>query len=398
MPSSPCPRARVLVMDGRIQSCLPVLKALRQAGHQVTIAESDPLCVGFFSRYPHRRIRHHDPRKDPERFLADLVGHLSTGEYDVLIPILDVTAELVSQHKQELEKFVRIPLVEYPIFMRARDKSQTMRIAQAHGLPIPKTYFPDEMEIDQIAGMVDYPVLIKPNISVGSRGLTRVKDQRELKKLYPMVVARYGPGTIQEYIPQTDLQYKAEFFLGRNSEVKACVVYNKIRYFPLEGGVSALNCTVNRDDIVRTGKQLLHAMEWYSYADIDLIADPRDGLVKIMEVNPRITGSVKICFEAGVDFANMLVALALGSNIEPVRQYREGIYLRHPGLDLIWFLKSKNRFNSDPSWFRFMGKNIKYDILNLSDPGPALAYALTNFRDLFSTEARRYKYKRNYLG
>jgi predicted ATP-grasp superfamily ATP-dependent carboligase len=346
-------------MDGRIQSCLPVIKALRRAGHHVTIAESDPLCVGFFSRYPHRRIRHRDPRVDPEGFLADLKRHLATGDYDVLIPILDVTAELVSRHKAELAQFVRIPLVDYPIFMRARDKSQTMRIALAHGLPIPKTYFPDELPIGEIAGRVEYPVLIKPNISVGARGLTRVQTPRELEELYPLVVARYGPSTIQEFIPQTGLQYKAEFFLDQTGEARAWVVYSKIRHFPLEGGVSTLNCTVARDDIVALGKQLLQAMEWYSYADIDLISDPRDGRIKIMEVNPRITGSVKICFEAGVDFATMLVALALGDQVEAVSGYQTGMYLRHPGLDLIWFVKSPQRFEAEPNWFQFWGKNLR---------------------------------------
>ncbi len=385
-------------MDGRIQSCLPVLKALRLGGHHVTIAESDPLCVGFFSRYPHRRIRHRDPRVDPEGFLSDLRGHLATGEYDVLIPILDVTAELVSRHKPELAKFVRIPLVDYPVFMRARDKSQTMKIAQAHAIPIPHTYFPEEEKIDEIAREADYPVLIKPNVSVGARGLTKVKDARELKELYPLVVARYGPSIIQEFIPQTGLQYKTQYLLDREGEVKAWVVYSKIRHYPVEGGVSTLNCTVAREDIAVLGKQLLHAMEWYSYADIDLITDPRDGQVKVMEVNPRITGSVKICFEAGVDFAKMLVALAMGCEVEPVKGYQVGIYLRHPGLDLIWFWKSKDRLKANPSWFWFWGKNLRYDVWSFNDPGPFVAYVVANIRDLFSIEARRYKYQRSYLG
>jgi D-aspartate ligase len=398
MPAPSYRPVRVLVMDGRIQSCLPVIKALRVAGHHVTIAESDPLCVGYFSRHPHRRIRHRDPRVDPEGFLKDLKSHLATGEYDVLIPILDVTAELVSRHKPELERFVRIPLVDYPIFMRARDKSQTMKIAQTHGLPIPQTYFPEETAIDEIGGMVDYPVLIKPNVSVGARGLTKVKDARELKELYPLVVARYGPSTIQEYIPQTDLQYKAEFLFDKSGEVKTWIVYSKIRHFPLEGGVSTLNRTVAREDIAALGRRLLQAMDWYSYADIDLITDPRDGKIKIMEVNPRITGSVKICFEAGVDFANMLVALAMDRELTPTKGYREGLYLRHPGLDLIWFFKSPNRFKADPNWFRFFGKNLTYDVWSLTDPGPLVAYILANIRDLFDVEVRRYKFQRAYLG
>lgn len=392
------PKVRVLVLDGRIQSCLPVLKALRIGGHHVTIAESDPLCVGFFSRYPHQRLRHRDPRKDPDGFLADLKGWLSRGDYDVLIPILDVTAELVSKHKSELENYVRIPIVDYPIFMRARDKSQTMKIAQANGLPCPKTYFPDETPLEEIARIVGYPALIKPNKSVGARGLTKVTNSLEMMKLYPKVVQHYGECSIQEFIPQSDLQYKAQYFLDIHSKVKACVVYNKIRFFPLDGGVSTLNCTVIREDIVRIGTSILKAMGWKSYADIDLISDPRDNRIKILEVNPRITGSIKICFEAGVNFANLLIAFALGHSLSISNGYKTNVYLRHPGLDLLWFLKSRERFNTHPSWFQFYNKNLTYDILSLTDPGPSLAYAVANLRDLFLPEARRYKYQRSYLG
>jgi D-aspartate ligase len=391
------PRFRILVMDGRIQSCLPLVKALRQKGHYVTIAESDPLCVGFFSRYPQARWRHRDPRKDPEGFITDVRGQVATGRFDILIPILDVTAELVSRHKEELERYVHIPLVAYPTFMKARDKSQTMKIAQALGLPCPKTYFPEDSSLEEIAGQVEYPVFIKPNFSVGARGLVKVDDPEVLTRLYPLVVKHYGPCTVQEFIPQTDLQYKAQFFLDQKGMVKACVVYNKLRYFPLEGGVSALNCTVKREDICAVGAALLKAMGWYSYADLDLITDPRDGRVKIMEINPRITGSVKICFEAGVDFADMLVRLAMGYEVPPVEQYRSGMYLRHPGIDLLWFFASPDRFRAQPSWFRFFGKDLRFEVLSLADPGPAVAYALANLRDLFSPEARRYKYQRSFL-
>jgi D-aspartate ligase len=397
MVTSQLPPLRILVMDGRIQSCLPVIKALRTRGHQVTIAESDPLCVGFFSRYPGERWRHRDPRRDPGGFVDDLRRKLSTGRFDVLIPILDVTAELVSRHKQELEQYVRIPLADYPVFMRARDKSQTMRIARDLGLPCPKTYFPEDSPLEEIAGQVDYPVLIKPNFSVGARGMMKVRNAEDLQRLYPLVVRQYGPCTVQEFIPQTDLQYKAEFFLDQRGAVKTCVVYSKMRYFPLAGGVSALNCTVSRDDVRGLGTALLKAMNWYSYADIDLIADPRDGQVKIMEVNPRITGSVKICFASGVDFADMLVRLAMGCEIPSVDHYQPGIYLRHPGLDLMWFLASPDRFKAEPSWFRFFGKNLHYEVLSIADPGPTIAYTLANLRDLFSPEARRYKYQRSFL-
>jgi D-aspartate ligase len=395
MASPKSPGNRILVMDGRIQSCLPVVKALRQKGHQVTIAESDPLCVGFFSRYPQARWLHRDPRKDPEGFLDELRGRLSTGRFDILIPILDVTAELVSRHKPELERFVRIPLVDYPVFRRARDKSQTMKIARSLDLPCPRTYFPDEADIAEIAREVPYPALIKPNFSIGARGITKVENPEELIHKYPVIIHHYGACSIQEYIPQTDLQYKAQIFLDQQQNVKSCVICKKIRYFPPSGGSGTLFVTIKRDDIQELGIRLLQGMGWQAYGDIDFIADPRDGLVKIMEVNPRLSAPVKICFEAGVDIADMLVRFSLGEEIPAVPGYQENIYLRHDGLDILWFLKSKDRFTTDPSWFRFFGENVKYQVMCADDPWPTVAYLAANIRDLFIGESRRYKFQRN---
>lgn len=398
MPSHSGPRVRVLLMDAKIQSCLPVLKALRLAGHHVTIGGSDPLGCGFFSRYPQRRLTYRDPNKDPEGCLSDLIKYLSTGEFDILIPILDISAELVAKNKSELERFVRIPLVDYPIFMRARDKSQTMKIARAHGIPTPKTYFPGEQGIDEISRIVDYPVLIKPNFSAGARGITKVENARDLKKLYPLVEEYYGPSTIQEFIPQTDFQYKVQIFIDNQSTVRACITCIKLRYYPVNGGSGTLFCTIKRDDIAEIGKNLLSCMDWRGYGDIDLICDPRDNIVKVMEINPRLTAPIKICFEAGINIADMLINFALGNEIAYINNYKEGIYLRHEGLDLVWFLLSKNRFSVKPNWFWMFGDNLKYQIMDLDDPLPIYGYILSNVRDVFIPSARRYKFQKQYLG
>ncbi len=397
MTRPPVPKVRVLVMDGRIQSCLPVLKALRQAGHHVTIAESDPLCVGFFSRYPHRRIRHRDPRRNPEGFLEDLIRHLSKNSYDVLIPILDVTAELVSKYKPLLEQYVRIPLVDYPTFMLARDKSKTMKLAQSLGLPCPKTYFPDEMDLTDISQEVAYPVLIKPNYCIGARGITKVHNSGELLRLYNIVVNNYGPCTIQEYIPQIDSQFKAQIFLDRKGNVKASSVCEKLRYYPITGSSGCIFMTTERNDIAEIGVKLLKAMNWYGYGDIDFICDPRDRQVKIMEVNPRLSAPVKIVFESGINLAQMLINLSFGYEIKNYNGSSEGIFLRHEGRYLLGFVKLVCRFSAQPSWFRVYVSNLKYMILSKDDPAPILAYLLANLRDLFSSEARRYKFQRNYL-
>ncbi len=47
----------VLLLDGDTRQCLPLAKALRALGHEVTLACESGLSMGALSRYPHHRTR-----------------------------------------------------------------------------------------------------------------------------------------------------------------------------------------------------------------------------------------------------------------------------------------------------------------------------------------------------
>ena len=124
--------------------------------------------------------------------------------------------------------------------------------------------------------------------------------------------------------------------------------FSKNRWFPVEGGSSTLNITIDRPDIVETCSRLLKTIGWQGCADVDLIQDPRDRIAKVMEINPRVSGSVKICFEAGIDLARQIIEYEFGEEVTKYRDYKLGQRLRCSQTDLLWFLKSPNRFNSNP--------------------------------------------------
>ena len=121
--------------------------------------------------------------------------------------------------------------------------------------------------------------------------------------VFPKALERFGGMVVQEYIPQTGTQYKCEVFLDEGGKPKSAVVFDKTRWYPVDGGSTCCSCSVHRPDIAENSVKLLQAIGWRGYGDVDLIEDPRDGVAKVMEINPRITASVKVCFAAGVDFA-----------------------------------------------------------------------------------------------
>ena len=381
-----------LVLDAEMQCSLPVMKSLRKQGFRVTAGSYKKINMGFWSRFPNRRIIYPSPEFFPDEYLERILALTKEHRYAFILPLDDFSCGILAEHKTAFEPYTRIPIVPYEIFMKGRDKAETMKMAREHNIPCPITHFPDEEKIEDIAKEVTYPVLVKPNIGTGARGISLVQKKEELESTYLKVKAVYGECHIQEHIPHGGLQYKADFFLDDKQDLKAGIVYSKLRYFPIHGGSSVMNRTVWKPDIMENAVKLLKAMKWYGFADFDFITDPRDGISKIMEINPRLPNTFRIGLDAGIDFPTMIVKLAMGEKIPEFRDYQLDVYLRYLALDVLWFLKSSDRFKAEPSFFKIFGKNLHDQIISLTDPGPILGFCLEKLLVFFDREARKARY------
>ena len=387
---------RCLILDAEMQCSLPVIESLRKRGFHVTAGSYKRINMGFFSKYSNERVMYPAPKTSPDGFFNTILELAKHHHYDFVLPTDDISSEVLLARKDALEQYTHLPIVAYETFMKARDKSQTLKIAMQNNIPCPETFFPDEEKIGDIARRAPYPLLVKPNLSSGARGITLVPNKDDLETTYRTVKAEYGECHIQEYIPKGGLQYKADLFLDANQELKAGIVYSKLRYFPIHGGSSIINRTVLRPEIIENAHKLLKAMKWRGFADFDFITDPRDGMAKLMEINPRIPACFRITVAAGIDFPYMIAKLALGEDIPKVDGYQTDVYLRYFPLDVLWFLKSPERFRAKPSFFRFFGKNLHDQIISLRDPGPILGFCLENLISLFDRNDRKVRYSRGW--
>ena len=212
-------------------------------------------------------------------------------------------------------------------------------------------------------------------------------DKSDLRKHFEACVEKFGGMVVQEYIPQTGTQYKCEVFIDGNGEVKSAHVFDKTRWYPIDGGSTCCSTSVDRPDIVKSCIELLKALNWKGYGDVDLIEDPRDGIAKVMEINPRITASVKVCIKSGVDFARQIVEYETGREVTDYNEYEKGVCLRYMHTDLLWFIESPNRFKSKPSWFSW--KRTCDQIWSIKDPLPWFTYTLQGFAKFGKEKKKR---------
>lgn len=365
---------RVLLVDGGDRQTLPLAKVYKKMKLHVTTLNSSKLDNGYSSRYPDRKIVVPHIKEDKKAHIIEIKKLLETGKYDVAVTTSDDTAEGLSLMKDDLKGKVKIAVVDPELFYMAYDKNNTMRICMEHNIPCPKTYF-DKKSIDElIKEKPIYPLVVKPCKSFGAIGFHKIENEEELVEVCGNIKGGLHNYVIQEYIPQTDIQYECAMFLDQNNMVKTACVFSKNRWFPVNGGSSTCNVTVDRPDIVESCTKLLQLIGWRGAADIDLIQDPRDGTAKIMEINPRISGSVKVVLKSGVNIAKQIIQLALDKEVSLYSDYRKDVRMRCTHTDLLWFINSSNRFCTTPSWFSW--KHTCDQIFDLTDPLPYITFSI----------------------
>ena len=380
---------KVLLLDGFGRQIPGMLRQLHEIGCEVTTLNSSRLDPGYASRYPKHKIVIKGLKDDSEILEEAVEAEITSGKYDVVIPITDKSTDYVTKNEERFGSFVKIAAAPYSAFIKAYDKEETLRVCQEIGVPCPLTRMDDET-VEEYVAKAKFPLALKPRKGTGSIGFRKVDTPEELFELISSGAVIPEQYVIQEFIPQDDIQYVVYMFVDRNGETKSSLSVAKRRWFPVDGGSMCLGQAVDRPDLVEYSKKLLNGVNWTGYCQVGYINDPRDNVPKILEINGRIPASVKICHLCGANIAQQLIEFAYGEEVTPfTTDIRNGIKLRYFQTDFLWFLKSKNRFKSKPSWFNPL--NTKDYIFSWRDPWPFFAYSL---RGLFSYKKEMKKRKR----
>jgi len=387
-------KPEVFIFEAEAKSALPVAESFAQHGFRVVAGSDRRVCAAFYSRAVRERISLPNVITEHEKCSNFLINLVRRRKFEMIIPLGDIFADLVSRRLNEFMKYSKVILVPHEIFILGRDKVETMKAAEKCGIPLPKSFYPEEQNLDEIAILTDYPVLVKPAIANGARGIRFCYNKEELMRNYEETSKSFGRTFIQEFVPHQGLQYKVDLILDKDGTLLTGVVYSKIRYYPPTAGSSVLNQTVNRPDILEYATRIARSMGWYGLCDFDFIHDTRDNKTKIMEINPRFPESFRMCQAAGIDFPWILYRMACGEKVKPITSYKINQYLRFLPGDLMWFLTAKGkRFKTRPSFFKFFDKATTYQIISTNDLGPILGYLLENLVLMFSAEERASRFR-----
>jgi len=377
------------ILDGQSVQALIFAKQLKKAGYNVVMFCDSKLSYGYHTKYAHKKVLCPSTQKETSKFHDFLLNYLKNEKLDVVIPMNDYSAKYLSEYKQILQHKVKFVIPDLSVFMKGYDKNQLMKVCEENGIPHPKTIDIATLEKGAEANF-KFPALIKPNETTGARGFRKVESFDELWQVYKPIYNEFGDCHLQELIPDGGMQYKVQLLIKAKKVINSTVI-EKHRYYPIKGGSSCFNHTVVNDELVKMCTEVLQIIGWEGFADFDLIEDPRDGIIKIMEINPRAPACIKASVISGVDFPNAIVNLSLNNPVKTY-SYKPDKYLRYFSMDMLWLISQKNKWKGFKEWKKqlFSNRHFLQDG-ELIDPLPFIVGACSGIVKQISPKFRASK-------
>lgn len=357
---------RVLLLGGGLQAMSAAYSLKRHGYSTICIGSVHDECRKFryidhFLSIPHSM--------DSSEYTQELIHTIQSFDARIIIPMSDKAAEYICSHRKVLsEAQCLFATPSLSVFMQGTDKAQFMEFCEKYGFSHPRTKALNDNNLSEAAAYVGFPALIKPNRSVGARGIQLVHSMEELKEKYPGVLQNYGESTLQEYVDVENLPYyNVMLYRNHKGEILGYCIIEILRYYPIKGGSSSLCRTIEKPDLLAECTAVLNKLNWVGMADFDVLIN-QAGEYKIIEINPRVPASLRAADIAGVNFPLIMCCDLLGEPL-PIVHYKTNMYLRYFGLDVIWFLASPKRFSSRPSWFGSFGRKYYFQDVYASDLG-----------------------------
>ncbi|MDG2492308.1 MAG: hypothetical protein P8M60_06065 [Flavobacteriaceae bacterium] len=231
----------IAILDGQSVQALIFAKTLSKLGHNVILFCDNKYSYGYNSKYAVKKIISPSTETNEESFNIFFLDYLDKHFLDVVIPMNDYSARYLSKNKDLLKNKINFMIPDYKIFQRGYDKNKLMNLCREINIPHPNTI---DLCEDFNLNNIKYPALIKPNETSGARGFKIVHNPSEFEKSIKRIIHEFGNCHLQEYIPPGGKQFKVQL-LRVQSKIIASTVIEKIRFYPISGGSSCFNKTIN---------------------------------------------------------------------------------------------------------------------------------------------------------
>lgn len=205
-------------------------------------------------------------------------------------------------------------------FQMTGNKGEFQAYCERKGFSVPREYTTADLESLKENFR---PLILKPHDGQGSFGIHYFNTPADLQKLEKFDLSKY---ILQDRVISNQ-KVVGGFFLCDKGEVLNSYTHQRLRTFPVIGGSTVYSKTVFNQEVIEIGSRLLNDLKWDGMAMIEFMFDEPSQEWKIIELNPRIWGSIMLSAFNNSNFLDDYVRLSLSRKIEKKEEIRP-VYIR----------------------------------------------------------------------
>lgn len=305
------------VVLGSSPTGLYALRELSKAGYRVAIADTKAGCAAH-SKYAVASRKFFGDMHAVDRWLSSLPK--SQERKPVLLPTSDIFIDFIITNGRRLSGSFRFASAYLGIAQDLLDKGRFNELCLRHGMPTPRVWHASTAtQLTELTDDISFPCILKPlrihEVREFLRGkkvlIVRSKDhyQSTLKE----IERAQGEWMIQEIIPGPESSISVfGCHIAEGGEPRQTFVGRKLRQYPAGFGSASLVTSELCADTESTSLSFLKAIGFHGVCGVEFKRDPRDAVLKVIEINPRPTLWFQITHDAGKRIVESQVAELLG--------------------------------------------------------------------------------------
>lgn len=249
------------------------------------------------------------PRCREEGYVETLLEICRKEGVSLLVPLYEPEFLILDEARERFEEIgVKLVLSDRKVLEICGDKRRTAAFFERHEIPAPKTFSAEEVTKIIAGEKAVYPLILKPADGMGSEGIFRAGNQKELAFFY-----EYAGDNVLVQECAAGREYTIDVLCDFYGE--PVYIVPRIRLEVISGEVSKSRVDMQEGVIAETEK-LLAALGKEGCVcgpmtiQCFLSEDKID--ISFIEINPRFGGGVPLAFAAGADYAEALLIMAQG--------------------------------------------------------------------------------------
>lgn len=260
------------------------------------------------------------PKMTAPEYLDVVLDICKKEEIIGVLSLIDPELSLLAENREKFEAIGTTVIgSSYALCEMSLDKFQMYSWLETHGYRCAKSYMDkDAFFADVDAGVITYPVFVKPARGSASISISKVYDLDTVELLF----AHEDGLMIQEFLDGQEIG--ADVYIDMVShEVVSIFTKKKLK---MRAGETDKAVSFQDDKLFALIEQFVKDAGYNGQIDIDIF--DVNGEYYISEVNPRFGGGYPHAFESGADHMKLIVNNLEGKANECViGQYENGTYM-----------------------------------------------------------------------